>query len=287
MTTIADVVRRYLAVGCAEKSPRTVKADASCATQVLRALGNYHLDAARAATARTRSLTGSVVVQYRADRKREGISPATIKRELAVASAACRWCISEENWDISNPFAGRLISKLDARSLTSEARQLTQDECARLILAAEQPMADIIAFAVLTALRRDEIRLLTWDRVDGRLIRFGASNQKSRRVGVRAMPAEARVILDRQVKRGPMAFPILSVARFDYLFGKARERSGVQCKFHELRHTWACRAREAGVSMEDIQAQMGHTDIRVTEKVYARPGHESVLRAVAFKGEWK
>ena len=198
-------------------------------------------------------------------------------------SAACRWCISEENWEIANPFVGRLISKLDTRTLVTEARQLTQEECARLILAAAPPLSDIIAFALLTALRRGEIRDLTWDRIDGQLIRFGVLDQKSRRLGVRAMPAEARAIIDRQPRRDRFVFPRLSVARFNYLFGKARARAGVDCTAHSLRHTWACRARDAGVPMADIQAQLGHESIEITERTYARPGHASVIRAVDFK----
>ena len=279
--TLADVMRRYQAFGCREKAARTLKADASSASQVLRALGSYALSLDHAATARTLSLTGSVVGEYREARKREGVSVATIKRELAVASAACRWCIAEENWDIRNPFVGRLISKSDSRNLVVRARELSQDECSRLILAAEQPMADIIAFALLTAFRHDEIRLLTWERVDGCLVRFGVDDQKSRRAGVRAMPAAARTILDRQ-PAGQFVFGELSGNQFDYLFSKARRRAGVDCTFHDTRKTWACRARDAGVPMQDIQAQLGHESIEVTERVYARASAESVLRAVSF-----
>lgn len=282
MTTLTDVFRRYQAVGCAEKATTTLASDSQSASNVLKALGNYHLDAQRTATARTRSLTGSVVIQYREQRKRAGAKPATVKRELAVMSAACRWCIAEENWEITNPFVGRLISKLDARTLVTEAVQLSQEESARLLLAAAPPLSDIIAFALLTGLRRNEIRDLTWDRVDGLLLRFGVCDQKSRRVGVRAMPPEARAIIDRQPQRSRFVFPRLSVAQFNYLFGKARARAGVECTFHSLRHTWACRARDAGVALADIQSQLGHESIEVTERVYARPGHESVMRAVDF-----
>ena len=56
-----------------------------------------------------KTITGKVVMQYREYRKSQGISPQTVKRELALAARAVNWMMSEAELDIAkNPFQGRL-----------------------------------------------------------------------------------------------------------------------------------------------------------------------------------
>lgn len=281
--TIDVILSRYQRVGCHEKTLRTRKADGYCVTQLLRKLGGYWLTF-DSATTRRKVLTGAIVRQYRELRKQEGVKPITIQRELAVASVAVKWCISEEDWDIPNPFEGRLISKADRKAIKPMGREISVEEERRLLLAAEQPMQDIIRFALSTGLRHDECRMLTWDRIDGSRILFRPDDHKSRREGISAMNAMARAIVERQPKVCAYVFSCegaqMTPGRFDWLWKKARLRSEVATKFHDLRHTFARRALTAGASMEDIRAQLRHEKMETTEKVYARSGFESALRAV-------
>jgi integrase len=49
------------------------------------------------------------------------------------------------------------------------------------------------------------------------------------------------------------------------LIVSARDRAGIaHCTCHELRHTCLTRLREAGMSLEAIQAQAGHRSIEST-----------------------
>ena len=281
-----DVLQRYLRVGCGDKAVTTRACDAACAKPLLRLLGEFWLT--HDGGAYRKILNGSVVRSYREHRKGEDVQPVSIMRELSVASAAVRYCIVEEDFDCPNPFAGRLISKVDRRSMEPAGVEITAEQERLLLLAAEQPMQDMIAFALETGMRGIEIRGLTWDRVDLQecSVRFGAGDQKSRRAGYRGLSERAIAILRRQPRqegRGAVfidAGAPIGKGRFRYLWEKASARAGVDIGFHSLRHTWARRALAAGKSMEDIQAQLGHEDIRTTQKVYALRSLAMALRAV-------
>lgn len=67
------------------------------------------------------------------------------------------------------------------------------------------------------------------------------------------------------VLKGPNTGRALSVKGLDQLIVSARERAGLaHCTCHELRHTCFTRLREAGMSLEAIQAQAGHRSIEST-----------------------
>lgn len=283
MITVEDVLREYQRLGCAEKTARTRRTDASGLRRVEEALGKRRVDRQGAAQGSALMLRGTDVTQYRQARRAAGVSASTVGRELAVASAACRWCASELDWDIVNPFEGRAMTKADRRAQKPRARVLSQEESARLVLAAKQPLADMLVFMLETALRRGEVMALTRDRLAGAFIVFEPGDQKSRRHGLRALSELADTIARRQPDSEFLftenGRPV-SEDRFEYLFEQARRRSGVDCTSHDLRRTWAHRAREAGVSLQDIAAQLGHASTRTTESVYAQAGAEAVLRAV-------
>jgi site-specific recombinase XerD len=67
------------------------------------------------------------------------------------------------------------------------------------------------------------------------------------------------------VLKGPNRGGSLSAKGLDQLIVSARERAGLKhCTCHELRHTCFTRLREAGMSLEAIQAQAGHRSIEST-----------------------
>lgn len=67
------------------------------------------------------------------------------------------------------------------------------------------------------------------------------------------------------VLKGPNTGRTLSAKGLDQLIVSARERAGLaHCTCHELRHTCLTRLREAGMSLEAVQAQAGHRSIEST-----------------------
>jgi site-specific recombinase XerD len=67
------------------------------------------------------------------------------------------------------------------------------------------------------------------------------------------------------VLKGPRRGQPLSAAGLDQILDSARERAGLaQATCHQLRHTCLTRLREAGMALEAVQAQAGHSSIEST-----------------------
>ncbi len=86
------------------------------------------------------------------------------------------------------------------------------------------------------------------------------------------------------VLKGPNTGKPLSAKGLDQIVLSARERAGLaHCTCHELRHTCLTRLREAGMSLEAVQAQAGHRSIEST-RIYLHLSNDwladEYLRAV-------
>ena len=80
----------------------------------------------------------------------------------------------------------------------------------------------------------------------------------------------------------------LSPAGLDEILAGARQRSGLEAlTCHQLRHTCFTRLREAGMSIEALQAQAGHRSIETTQKYlhladsWVRDEYTSVLARIS------
>ena len=81
-------------------------------------------------------------------------------------------------------------------------------------------------------------------------------------------PAEATTDRVFVVLKGPNRGQPLTVRGLDEIMRGARRRAGLERgSCHELRHTCLTRLREAGMSLEALQAQAGHASIETT-RVY-------------------
>lgn len=230
-------------------------------------------DAWRAAKAtlghlRPDQITGAVCRQYAASRRAMGRKDGTIIKELNVVRAALNW----------RKAAGHTFELPQAPP--PRDRHLTRDEFRRLLDAAA-PEPHIRLFCVLglaTAGRAAAILGLTWDRVDfdRGLIRLGVVGE--RRMKGRAtvpMTAMAREALT-EAKRGARSPYVIEYAErgvgsVKKGFAAACRRAGIEgVSPHILRHTAAVWMAEAGVSMDEIASYLGHSDPRLTYRVYAK-----------------
>lgn len=77
--------------------------------------------------------------------------------------------------------------------------------------------------------------------------------------------------------------PVKSIKR---TFHTARKRAGLDKMVtpHVIRHSSASWMAEAGIPMSEIAAVLGHSDSRVTEKVYAKYSPTYLQRAVRALG---
>ena len=127
------------------------------------------------------------------------------------------------------------------------------------------PLADIIDFAMLTALRQGEIARIEWADVDEptRTVLVRDRKHPTHKVGNHGrvpMLGNAWDILQRQPKAGPRVFPWKAASIGD-AFDRTRDRAGVKgLRFHDLRHEATSRLFELGYGVAEVSLVTGHRD---------------------------
>lgn len=215
---------------------------------------------------------------YAAERAAAGVSQGTIWSELTFLRAALRRC------GLIPPAAVEMPPKPPPRS-----RHLTRGQFARLLAEAETPHLRVfLIVALTTAGRAGAILELTWDRVDFErgLIRLGLGEQRRKGRATVPMTEEARAVLEEAHRTRLSAWVVeyggRRVGSVKQALRRAAARAGVPwCTPHVLRHTAAVWMAEAGVPMPAIAQYLGHTDSRLTERVYARYSPDYLRRAAA------
>ncbi|MFO1432451.1 MAG: site-specific integrase [Candidatus Competibacteraceae bacterium] len=224
----------------------------------------------------------SDIHQYTQTRRREGVTPATVNRELGLLSAVLNWGRITLGWDIPNPAQGQGLSEPTGRE-----RWLTQREAAQLLEAARQEfraphLLDYILIALNTGMRSGEILSLEWDRVDFKQDRIllGANHRKNGKPGMVPLNQTARsALLFRACFRAqhcpatPWVFSDRAgrrIASIKRSFASACRRAGIEdCTPHDLRRTCGSWRVQNRVPIQEVAKLLRHADIRVTERVYA------------------
>lgn len=230
-------------------------------------------------------ITRDVCRDYAEERRQEGqrlrgrpTGDATILKELNIVRQALNW-------------RGVQGAVFEAPSAPPPRdKHLTKAEFQRLLDACG--MAHIRLFMVLalsTAGRKSAILQLTWDRVDFergqiRLGVVGERNRKGRALvpmtdRLRAELTEAKKLALTPYVVEYAGRPVLNIKKG---FAGAVERAQLgDVTPHDLRHSAAVWMAEAGVAMDEIAQFLGHTDPRITYRVYARFSPEYLRKAAS------
>lgn len=214
--------------------------------------------------------------EFVAYRKREGVSDATVRRDLtclsAMLSAAMRW-----DWIDANPVKG--MDKRNLKESEARVRFLTLEEFNKLIAAAPN-LAHLIQFAVETGMRSEEQFGLTWGQVDlpRREVRLtGTKNGTSRTVPLSDKALQIIQSLPRHIKL-PYVFwyrpqgskDVDTAKRYTSLqrpWKQALKAAGIEdFKWHDLRHTFASWAVQRGADMYKLQVVLGHKSPQMTQR---------------------
>lgn len=219
--------------------------------------------------------------------KRRKVSPATLRYELTMLSAALRWAKAQKHIEDA-PHIWRPASPEHVD------RALTKEQFVKFFEQVKAPHAQLyMRLALATCARPTAILEITWDRVDfarglitlnpvGRI-----QNAKRRPVVPIAdslMDALREAFAGRQsdavIEHG--GTPIVSIKK---AFQAASKRSGLHASPYTLRHSGAIWKAEDGVSMDELAQLMGHSDSKTTSKHYARYS-PTYLRTAANAGSW-
>jgi integrase len=196
----------------------------------------------------------------------------TANRYLIVLKAALNHCLTEGkvgctgmSWKLVAPFKG--VGNVRTRFLT--------DAEARLLVAACPPEFSLIVQAALfSGARYSEIaslRVQDFDPISGTLLIAQSKSGKPRRVYLDTEAAESF-----SAQCAGRQSEALIFMRDGKPWGKdsaqglmevtTRSAEISTATFHELRHTAASRWARLGLSLQEIAAQLGHADVRMTQR---------------------
>lgn len=220
--------------------------------------------------------TRSYIAARRAEQRADG----TIREELSKLSSAFHWAASEQ----IIPAAPIIKANLQVKA---RSRWLTRDEADRLLASCIAPHVRLFVMLGLhTGARPGAILELTWDQVDfeRRLIDYGEVLGGKPRAVVPInddlLPAliEAReaATTDRVIEYAGRGISRIR----DTIAATAARAELPPLTPHDLRRTAGHWLMQAGSSIEEVAAVLGHRDTATTHRVYARLYPEHLRAAV-------
>lgn len=231
------------------------------------------------------SITVADCRAHMTERRAKRIKDATLLTELGHLRMVLKW--AEKNGHIARaPHIER-----PAQPKPAEDKHLTKTQARALISAAVMPHVRLyIILALSTGARNSAILQLTWDRVDLDRGRIDLRNpalttpHKGRAIvpmtnTLRAalLGAKAGALTEHVIEWGNS--PIVSMKKAIAAAGRRAKLGRVSP--HMLRHSAAVHMAEDGVPMEEIAQFLGHSNLNITRKVYARFSPDYLRRAAA------
>ncbi len=206
-------------------------------------------------------------------RRKKGAGNATIRRDLTALSQVLAEA-KRSGWRRDNPALDydrkAVPERRDPIELPREA------DIAAMIALSPPRFGDLIAFALETGMRQEEIASLQWENVDRKRMVATLTITKGRRVRAVPLTANAIALLDNQPRyltagwcfwHGPGERYANPASNFQRLIRRAQKLAQFRAfRFHDLRHLFAVEyLRQARGSIYQLQHVMGHTTLRVTE----------------------
>lgn len=246
-------------------------------------------------------VTAEVLKELIKARRRAGVKNATIRRDLTAISGVLDNA-ADEGWIADNPVAG-----LNRRRIVPErVERIALPEAASMALVFDRlpdRMRDLCEFTRETGLRLDEATNLRHVAIDRLERTITVEKGKGSKVRVVPLTTSAEAIIDRQPRyigkpwtfwqgKGERLTGISSrLGGFMRRVAQKAARDGVEFhafSHHDFRHLFAVEyLRQGRGSIYDLQGELGHGTIMVTERYLAFLTPEQVKAAksaVAHRG---
>lgn len=252
------------------KDHRSFRRDVILVKHLLRKFNGQHLSMIRMED----------VEDYKVWRKAEGVSNATINRELAclkrMYNLAIQWGDTKRN-PVSRV---RFLEEANHRD-----RFLTEEEAARLIHACADYFRPIVIAGLNTGMRLQEILNLQWQQVyvdESYIEILKTKNSEKRYVPLNNSMISLFSRLERQsnyVFLGLRGNPLQSIRK---PWAHAKKRAGIEesFRFHDLRHTFISHMVMKGVDLLTIAHIVGHKDIKLIMDRYGHLASDHKNKAV-------
>ena len=219
-----------------------------------------------------KDLTTPVLTKYALDRS---VAPSTVMQDMiyigvVLDTAEAMWDAQPNMTDYKN--AMKVLKREGIIAESNHRDRRVSDEEIRTIAETCNdyfPMADLMSFAVHTAMRRGEQFALLWDDIgdEGRsiLVRQRKHPKKKRDERVPLLP-EAREIISRQPRISDKIFP-QDGKSVSNAFWKARVKANIEdVRWHDLRHEGCTRLFERGFDMSAVSLFSGHRDMNMLKR---------------------
>ena len=209
----------------------------------------------------------SVAEKYKRE-NRGLLTNSTINRRLAVLRRVANLAYKRWGW-LQEP-VGQKIELLPENP--ARERFLDRSELAKLLRGIpNRQMRKAALVAAFTGLRRGEIARLRTINVQGDLIRLRTTKSGQ----PRTVPVVHHIAF--ALKRLPFGVHADTLTH-------AVHRSMGGVRFHDLRRTCGSLLLGEGVSIETVSQILGHTDIRITKRIYAHVSVGHLRAAMATLG---
>ncbi len=287
--TVSELIDRYLKEGPADKPNKraaTWEQDRSSLHSHIRPLlGSRiaaHLKPSDLAKAQSEIAAGKTAVSALSGKKRGRLNitggKTTASRCTIIFQAMMAWAVSRKIL-VSHPTLGVVRYKIEKRE-----RFISVDEVQKIFEATERlekrgevrsEFGLIIRLLILTGARRGEIQGLQWREVDLARRSIVLPDARSK-TGARRIPlSDAAIeVLEGIKRKGDFVFPANRAnsasghtVGLPRAWRAIREEAGLDdLRIHDLRHSFASFAAEAGASLQLIGKALGHTQLRTTER---------------------
>jgi integrase len=266
-TTVEDILVRYETE--VTKTKEMGRSKLHCLKTLRTHLGSTFIN----------KLNSESVIDYANKRQNMGAGGVTINIELTYLKGALK--IAKLLWKIpikTDPVADARIAlkhlglitkskKRDRRPTDTEITQLVEyyKNKARQVL----PMADIIQFAIASAMRAGEIGSLKWSDLneEDKTVLIRERKDPQDKIGndqtvplLKIRDLDAFQIAKRQPRTSALIFP-WNFDTVSSIFPRACRALGIEdLHFHDLRHEGVSRLFEAGYQIQEVAIVSGHKD---------------------------
>ena len=215
------------------------------------------------------------IEQYRSSRKRLGLKPATINKEVGIIRRMFSIAV-DNDWMNSNPALKKHVKPM--REDPVKKRILTVNEEKRMLNACKDECAylkPIIICALHSGMRKSEILSLKWENInlqDNLITILAQKNGKKSYLPIsNTLKLELIKLFESKSSKYVFVNPITNSPYVNIRnnFKKVLDVAGItNFTFHALRHTACTRLIEAGVSLDVVKEIMRHSNISITLEVY-------------------
>jgi integrase/recombinase XerD len=215
-------------------------------------------------------IDGKVINALIASRRKNGATPATIRRDLTAVSRVLEYAEAQE-WREGNP-------TLSKRRLLKERRdpiQLPTDAAiAAVMSAASDRFAAMITAARLTGCRQDELVNVTWPQFSAAAKTLDVIGKGNKRRTIELSDtAAAQISAHPRTLGSKLIFcresgESFAQAASDFCHFRraaAAKSDFPRFRFHDLRHLYAVESLRGGMDIYTLSKQLGHTSVKTTE----------------------